>query len=83
MDSIKIQRREFTKTSLTLSTGTLVIPPFYIGKSKPKLGDEILGHGDFKYRVYKEWGDLDPAKTPVKNCQWNADKTYPVKLERV
>ncbi|MDA0194975.1 MAG: 6-bladed beta-propeller [Bacteroidetes bacterium] len=68
MKSKLIKRREFTKTSLTMSAGAILIPPFYIGKSKPKLGDEIVGHGDFRYRLHKEWGDLDPAKTPVKNC---------------
>ena len=70
---------------------------FNILSARPKLSDEILGHGDFTYRVEKGWGDLDPAKTPVKNChdvcvdddknlyicQWNAEKTYPIKLHRV
>ncbi len=32
------------------------------------LEEEIIGHGKFKYRVHKNWGDLDPASTPVKNC---------------
>ena len=41
---------------------------FNIGKSKPKLHDEIIGHGDFKYKVHKEWGNLDPSKTPINNC---------------
>lgn len=30
--------------------------------------DTIIGHGDFKYKVHKSWGDLDSAITPVKNC---------------
>lgn len=68
MKAKKINRREFTKTSVAFSGSALLISPFYIGKSKPKTGKEIVGHGDFKYRVHKEWGDLDPAKTPVKNC---------------
>ena len=29
---------------------------------------EVLGHGAFKYRVHAEWGALDPAKYPIKNC---------------
>ncbi|MFK5974230.1 MAG: 6-bladed beta-propeller [Flavobacteriaceae bacterium] len=29
---------------------------------------EIVGHGDFKYRVDKEWGAQDPAKIPVNDC---------------
>src|SRR5690606_16218971 len=30
--------------------------------------DEIIGHGDFRYRVHASWGDLDPNTTPVRNC---------------
>jgi len=63
-----IKRREFMNSSAALATGAILMPSFNIGKSQPKLGKETVGHGDFKYRVHKEWGDLDPAKTPVKNC---------------
>ena len=55
-------------SSASISAGAIVIPPFYIGNPMRKLGNQIIGHGDFKYRVHKEWGDLDPARTPVKNC---------------
>ncbi|WP_236021427.1 6-bladed beta-propeller [Algoriphagus oliviformis] len=30
--------------------------------------DQILGHGDFKYKVDAKWGNLDPNKVPVVNC---------------
>ncbi len=36
--------------------------------SKTPADGEIIGHGDYKYRVHKSWGDLDPGTTPVKNC---------------
>ncbi len=36
--------------------------PFALAK------DAIIGHGDFKYKVDMNWGNLDPAKTPVLNC---------------
>ena len=35
---------------------------------RPRIAAGILGHGDFQYRVEVGWGDLDPQKTPVKNC---------------
>ncbi len=41
---------------------------FSILKSRPRLDNRIIGHGKFRYRVHQEWGNLDPAKTPVKNC---------------
>ena len=68
MTKKNINRREFINTSGVALASSLVIPSFYIGKAKPKLGEEIVGHGDFRYRVHKAWGDLDPAKTPVNNC---------------
>ena len=64
----KNNRRTFLKTSTLAIAGSFVAAPFNIGKAKPKLDEQILGHGKFKYRVHKEWGDLDSSKTPVKNC---------------
>ena len=29
---------------------------------------KVLGHGDFKYSLDPNWGNLDPAKVPVVNC---------------
>jgi hypothetical protein len=58
-------RRDFLKT--TALTGAACLPVFNI-IGKPVLEDEIIGHGDFRYRVHKAWGNLDPARTPVKNC---------------
>ena len=68
MANQKRTRREFLQNSTIAAAGSIIIPPFYIGRSKPKLGEEIIGHGDFKYKVHKGWGDLDPASTPVNNC---------------
>ena len=63
-------RREFMKKT-TMGTGgllTMSTVPFYINNSKVNLSEEIIGHGDFKYRVEVGWGDLDPKKYPVNNC---------------
>ena len=68
MYSKKQNRRNFLKTSSAISLGSLVAPFFYIGKPKPKLGETVIGHGSFKYRVHRSWGDLDASKHPVKNC---------------
>ncbi len=58
-------RRNFIMKGLT--TVALSMPVFNI-ISRPLLEEEIIGHGKFRYRVHKNWGNLDPAKTPVKNC---------------
>lgn len=61
-------RRMFLKTAAALVGSAVLAPSFYIGKPRPRLSDEVIGHGAFRYRVHKEWGNLDPAKTPVNNC---------------
>ncbi len=61
-------RRDFIKKTALASTA-LTLPSYgFTILKKPELQDQILGHGDFKYRVHKAWGNLDPANTPVKNC---------------
>jgi hypothetical protein len=63
-----MNRKQFLRTTVKATAGLLVVPHFNILKSKPKMYETIIGHGDFKYKVHKSWGDLDSAKTPVKNC---------------
>ncbi len=63
-------RRTFIKSSVTSAIAIAAAPSFgfSILKSKPQSKDELIGHGDFKYRPYPQWGNLDSAKTPVNNC---------------
>lgn len=68
MADSKTTRRDFIKKSSLLAGGAILPSMFHIGNSKSKLDETILGHGDFQYQVHKEWGDLDPENTPVKNC---------------
>ena len=63
-----MQRRDFLKTSgVAASVAAFSVQPFNIIQAK-SLSEEVLGHGKFKYRAHKNWGNLDPSKTPVKNC---------------
>jgi hypothetical protein len=59
-------RRDFLK--ITALTGAALGMPVFNIISKPVLDEEIIGHGDFRYRVHQSWGNLDPAAHPVKNC---------------
>ncbi len=63
-------RRDFIKTSLIAALGCASAPAFGFSILKSKLrGDgELIGHGDFRYRAFPQWGNLDSSKTPVKNC---------------
>ncbi|MBT9188274.1 6-bladed beta-propeller [Zobellia russellii] len=68
MKKIKRNRRNFLSTTAKATAGVFVVPHFNINSSKPKLTETVIGHGDFRYKVHKEWGNLDPSKTPVNNC---------------
>ena len=68
MSDQKLTRRKFIKNTSVLSASSFLIPSFYIGAAKPKLSDQVLGHGKFKYRVHKDWGNLSSSTHPVKNC---------------
>lgn len=59
-------RRDFLKISA--ATGAAFTLPVFNVISKPIMAEEIIGHGDYRYRVHKAWGNLDPSTTPVKNC---------------
>ncbi len=61
-------RRDFIKKS-TLATAAVSMPAMSFNiVSKPALEEEVIGHGGFKYRVHKAWGNLNPSTTPVNNC---------------
>jgi 6-bladed beta-propeller len=57
-------RREFMKKT----TAAFLAPA--LANTTPLAGqaDDIIGHGSHRYRVMSEWGKLDAAKFPVKNC---------------
>lgn len=61
-------RRVFLKRSIL--AGAALSMPFYSFNiiHRPSLDEEIIGHGDFTYRLEREWGNLNPTNTPVNNC---------------
>jgi hypothetical protein len=61
---MKLHRRQFLKTAAITGIAMNVTPysSFAFGNNT------IIGHGDFRYKVDANWGNLDPAKTPVVNC---------------
>ena len=63
------KRRDFLKKSLITSSALFVVPhaSFAIHTKRAMVG-EVVGHGEFRYRIDKHWGIQDPANIPVKNC---------------
>jgi hypothetical protein len=57
-------RRKFIQNSSLLGLAMSIKPDFSLFAAQ----DQILGHGDFKYKIDSTWGNLDPAKVPVVNC---------------
>jgi len=43
-------------------------PLFNIINRKSLMDDVIIGHGDFKYKVNKEWAQISPNHNPILNC---------------
>ena len=44
------------------------IGPFNILKSHASPTAKTIGHGSHQYKIIDDWGNLDPARTPVNNC---------------
>lgn len=67
-------RRQFLQQMTAVAGAAFIAPSLpssfdvNVITRRPMLSDEIIGHGDFRYRVEIGWGDLDPARFPVKNC---------------
>lgn len=61
-----MHRRRFITGVATLATAGLQAAPFHILSTR-KVRGEVIGHGDFRYRVDRDWGVLGPGH-PVKDC---------------
>lgn len=59
-----MKRRNFIANAASATLASLIIPNINFGKAKE---DEVLGHGQFRYKVAKGWGILD-SNTPVRDC---------------
>ncbi len=53
-----------------MGIGATVLFPGYSFNiiKKRRLDNKVVGHGEFKYKVNKEWGVQDPSRIPVKDC---------------
>ncbi len=63
-----MSRRKFLKQSSIASLGLLMHPMYSSAFSFTNTKDVIVGHNSHRYKVDMSWGDLDPLKTPVKDC---------------
>jgi peptidylamidoglycolate lyase len=59
-----INRKTFLQQSGMAAAAVSFMPGFSFGKND----EVILGQGNKRYRLDTKWGELDPAKYPVKDC---------------
>src|SRR5450631_3833538 len=60
-----MNRRKFVIQSTLAGGGLLTIPSLLKAGKKDQM---ILGHNNKKYRINTDWGKLDFARYPVKDC---------------
>ncbi|MBN7813368.1 twin-arginine translocation signal domain-containing protein [Algoriphagus sp. H41] len=62
-------RRDFIKKS-GLAAGLLTVDPVksFSIHSKSRNEEEILGHGEYRYRMVRDWAVLDRIRYPLINC---------------
>ncbi|MEM8527438.1 MAG: 6-bladed beta-propeller [Bacteroidota bacterium] len=64
-----MKRRTFLQNSSLLSAGAVTVPSFFhILKREKASEDVIIGHGDFRYKVHKNWAKIGVVGVPLLNC---------------
>ncbi|MCK0158268.1 6-bladed beta-propeller [Cellulophaga sp. F20128] len=62
-------RRKFIGNTTLLGTALAVTPSFGFQILKKGAKEELtIGHGEFKYKVHKNWAKISNAHTPILNC---------------
>lgn len=62
-------RRNFLKKTTLAGAALAATPSFGFNILKNVLPeDEIIGHGDFKYKVVKDWAKMSGVFNPILNC---------------
>lgn len=62
----RLTRRHFLRTAATATAACALA--VRTSRAQSVSSPPVLGQGDFRYRVVPNWGVLDSAKTPVKDC---------------
>ena len=63
-------RRAFIQKISAVGSLSLTFPiiPYYINHNKSLLSEEMIGHGAYRYRIERDWSDLNPKDHPVNSC---------------
>lgn len=62
-------RRNFIKKTGLAGAALTAMPSFgFHIMRKPKGKEVILGHGDYQYKLIKDWAKMSAIETPLLNC---------------
>ncbi|MFS4466673.1 6-bladed beta-propeller [Maribacter sp. 2210JD10-5] len=62
-------RRNFIKKTTLGAAALSTVPSFGFNiLKKTSMEEELIGHGDFKYRVKKDWAKMTVGHNPILNC---------------
>ncbi|WP_211093166.1 NHL repeat-containing protein [Flammeovirga agarivorans] len=59
-------RRSFIKKTSLLLSGVISTPSLAFQPSFKK--DEIIGHGDYQYKIHRDWAKISSVRNPILNC---------------
>jgi hypothetical protein len=62
-------RRNFLARSAILGTAAAAAPGIaFANRPKKSIEDEIIGHGDYRYKVSRDWAQMSATHNPILNC---------------
>lgn len=61
-------RRSFVKSTAIASAALATMPRRIWARNAGLQEKPIIGHGEFRYRVHKDWAKINPFKTFIDNC---------------
>ncbi|MEM6689912.1 MAG: 6-bladed beta-propeller [Planctomycetota bacterium] len=61
-----MKRRNFLASSSALAAAN-AFSRVHVSANDPK-PNEVVGHGEFRYRVIRDWAQINPLNTPLLNC---------------
>jgi len=64
-----MNKRTFLKHASTITAASLApISSFNILHKRSSVDDLIIGHGDHRYKVHRDWAKISAVSTPLLNC---------------
>jgi hypothetical protein len=64
-----VHKRNFIKSTAVLAAAAIAKPSFAFNvPNRPASNEIIVGHGNYRYKVNKQWAQISSQQTPILNC---------------